>query len=311
MPSSTGLFHAAIMQSNPLGLPFKTAEQAEATGGVFMTALRCRNRADQLACLKAAPLDAILEAAGNPYLSLAVLEQRMAGFLNWAPVVDGDLIIGQPVELALQRGAEVPVLLGVNQHEGTFFMAGEPDADPITDFGYSFFLSTMFGSEDLRAITAGYPSTGTGDNRDRVIEIVNDYLFQCPNRAVAAAATGPTYYYQFEQVSEFNLLPAIPTCADEACHGDELPYVFNSGVGAAAFTDEEESLADSIAAYWGRFVGGLHNPSLAGLARWPDVRTAGEYQVLALPVTTARIDPRGCELWDALGYPVKEDLAAQ
>ena len=135
MPSSKGLFHAAIMQSNPFGLPFKTAEQAAATGGVFMTALRCRNRVGQLACLKAAPLDAILEAAANPYLSLAVLEQHMAGFLNWAPIVDGDLIVGQPMKLAIENGTDLPVLLGVNQHEGTVFPAAEPDAESISDYG--------------------------------------------------------------------------------------------------------------------------------------------------------------------------------
>src|SRR5690606_24836241 len=51
MPSSRGLFHAAIMQSNPFGIPFKSVDQAATNGSVFMVALRCRNRFDQLACL--------------------------------------------------------------------------------------------------------------------------------------------------------------------------------------------------------------------------------------------------------------------
>ena len=169
----------------------------------------------------------------------------------------------------------------------------------------------MFGSANLRTITAAYPRTGTGDNRDQVVAIGNDYIFHCPNRAVARSATGPKYYYQFEHRAAFNFQPAVARCADEACHADELPFVFNTGVGAAAFTEDDRVLADTIAAYWGRFVGGLHNPSLAGLARWPDVREAGEFQVLAVPVTTSTLEPQACEMWDALGYPVIEDLAAQ
>jgi acetylcholinesterase/cholinesterase len=311
MPSSQGLFHAAIMQSNPFGLPYKTVDQAAMNGSVFMLALRCRSRVDQLACLKAAPLDSVLEAAANPYLSLAVLEQGLSGFLNWAPIVDGDLVVGQPVDLAIGHGTDLPVLLGVNAHEGTVFMAGEPGADPITDFGYTLFISTMFGSDNLRTVMEDYPRTGTGDNRDQVIEIANDYIFQCANRAVALAATGPTYYYQYEHPGSFNMQPAVGRCADEACHADELPFVFHSGVGDAAFTEDETLLASSVASYWGRFVGGLHDPSLAGLARWPDVRAAGEYQVLAVPVSTSVLDPRACELWDALGYPIEENLSAQ
>lgn len=309
MPSSRGLFQAAIMQSNPFGLPFKTVEQAETIGGVFMTALRCRNRFDRVACLKAAPLADVLEAAANPYLNLAVLEQGMAGFLNWAPIVDGDLIVGQPVDLAMTQGTDLPVLLGVTKDEGTFFMAGGPDAKPITDFGYSFFISTMFGSANLRTILASYPRTGTGDNREQVIRIANDYIFQCPNRAVAEAATSPTYYYQFEHRPDFNLLPSIPRCADEACHGDELPFLFDSGVGKASFSEEEQALADSIADYWGSFVRGLHDPNLSGQAYWPDVRASGEYQVLAVPISTATLDPRACELWDGLGYPFEGKLS--
>src|SRR5690606_13828615 len=245
MPSSAGLFQAAIMQSNPFGIPYKSADQAATHGSVFMLALRCRNRVDQLACLKAAPLETILEAQSNPYLGLAVLEQGMAGFLNWAPVIDGDLVVGQPAEIAISDPATLPVLLGVNEHEGTVFMAGAPDAGPITNYNYSLFISTMFGSDNLRAITAGYPRTGTGDNHEQVINIANDYIFQCANRAVARAATAKTFYYQYEHPGAFNLQPAIARCATEACHADELPFVFNTGVGEAAFTDEEAVLSTS------------------------------------------------------------------
>src|SRR5690606_32428386 len=166
-------------------------------------------------------------------------------------------------------------------------------------------------SDNRREIQAEYPPTGTGDNRERSIEIANDYIFHCANRAVARAATGPTYYYEYTHNGAFNLQAAVERCADEACHGDELPFVFHTGVGEAAFTDEEVRFAADVSSYWAAFVGGLHNPNLAGLRQWPDVRQNGEYQVLEPSIDTRLLDPQACELWDALGYPIKENLSAQ
>src|SRR5690606_36630244 len=116
--------------------------------------------------------------------------------------------VGQPTELAMSSGTDLPVLLGVNSHEGTVFMIGEPDAGAISDYGYALFVSTMFGSVNRRAIQAEYPPTGTGDNRERTIEIANDYIFHCANRAVARAATGPAFYYEYSHNGAFNLQAA-------------------------------------------------------------------------------------------------------
>jgi carboxylesterase type B len=87
IPSSRSLFQTTILESNPFGLPYRTVPQARAVGSAFAKELGCA--ADDLACLRAAPVDQIVTAQSKAELTIiGLLGDRLAGFLAWAPVAE-------------------------------------------------------------------------------------------------------------------------------------------------------------------------------------------------------------------------------
>ena len=307
VPSSDALFGAAILQSNPFGLPYKTPQQALATAETYLLAVGCKFRFDQAACLKSKPVEALLDAQNNPYLGFAVLDYGLAAFINWAPIIDGDLVVAQPISRALEPGIAKPTLLGTNTDEGTVFFAG-PAARPLGNFGYATFARALFGPENAEAVLRTYPPTGTGDNTGRIIEVSTDYIFTCSNRAAAQRTQAPLYLYEFAHAPSFNIWTDVGRCATEACHGDELAFVFHSAAGERSFTAEEATLSKTMVDYWGSFASALHNPNRLSPVRWPDIRSGEAYLRLGLTPATEVLDTEACAFWDALGYPIEEEL---
>ncbi len=307
VPTSAPLFEAAIMQSNPFGIPFRTLEQAGSTAELYLLAVGCKFRFDQLGCLREKTTEELLAAQQSGSLSLTLLDYGLAAFLNWAPVVDGEFVTSQPITVAQQEGLSKPTLMGTNTNEGTVFFA-TPGAKPLGLFGYASFLRTLLGADNAAPIMSVYPRNPSGDNTDQAINISTDYLFTCGNRAVAQAAQAPLYLYQYTHVPSFSIWPDIPRCANESCHGDELAFVFHSAAGEMSFTPEEEQLSQQMANYWGRFASIFHNPNGVGQDEpvWPSFNRSSEYLQLDVPLEVKTLDDGVCSFWNALGYPVEQ-----
>jgi carboxylesterase type B len=304
VPSSAPLFAAAIMESNPFGLPYRTPKQAKGQGKLYLVAVGCDSSADKLSCLRKKPVSKLLAAQKKRLLGLTVLRQKLADFLSWGPVVDRDLVTSQPMAAALQEGLSKPTLMGTNANEGTIFVAG-PEAKFLDPLAYRTLVRTLFGRDRYATISAKYPPGPKSNNTDQLIDICTDYIFNCSNRAVARGAKAPVYYYQFTHISSFNLHPDYPRCAGESCHGDELPFVFHTASGKMSFTPAEEQLSARMADYWGSFVHS-HNPNAvdSASASWPEFNPQGQYlQLDVLPAVKA-MDPKTCTFWDGLGYPL-------
>ena len=307
VPTSAPLFEAAIMQSNPFGIPFKTLEQAGSTAELYLLAVGCKFRFDQLGCLREKPVDELLAAQTSPSLSYALLDYGLAAFLNWAPIIDGEFVTSQPITVAQQEGVRKPTLMGTNTNEGTVFFA-TPNAKPIGLFGYAAFLRTLLGADNAAPIMAVYPRNPSGDNTDQAIHITTDYLFTCSNRAVARAAKAPVYLYQYTHVPSFSIWPNISRCDNESCHGDELAFVFHSATGELSFTPEEEKFSQEMANYWGRFASIFHNPNGVGQAEpvWPSFSNSSQYLQLDSPIEAQTLDAGACSFWNGLGYPIEQ-----
>jgi acetylcholinesterase/cholinesterase len=308
IPSSAGLFSAALMESNPLGLPYKSLSVAAEFGAALAKVLGCADLG--LDCLRSLPAQQIADAQDDPSITAEGLLQGFSGFLLWAPALDGTLVTEQPVTAAA-RGLPLPTVLGTNRDEGTLFVYPLLEALhllPLSADTYAALVAEFFGATDVGPILAAYPPSGE-DNAPVVSQLASDYLFFCASRSLASGGGSPVYAYFFSQLTNFNLWglypPLVPQCADQVCHGAELPYAFNSASDILQlFTPDEEALSQAIGDYWGAFSRPGHdpNPAEANRPRWPSFADARSYLVLDTPIGTVVDPPHHCDLWDELGY---------
>lgn len=307
-PKSAGLFQAGIMESNPLGLPYKSASQAQTLSTAFCANGLCTTAAT--ACdLVEAQNEFMLTQAGN-YLSLPDM-------LMWAPTIDNTYISNQPIASA--GSLSVPLILGTNRDEGAVFVyAAEARApkslvNPPNSAAYVGLLNKLFGttnSEEIRSLER-YQCGLSLDCSSQIVNVITDSMFTCANRYLAVQATlaanpQPLYLYQFTQVSSFNFWsPPVPTsvpqCNGLVCHADELPYVFNTaGKIGHTFTPAEEALSQTVGGYWTSFAN-----SQAPGSNWPPFKPNKTYRLLNESSSTAN-DPlytsANCSLWDEIGY---------
>lgn len=317
IPSSKGLFSAALMESNPVGLPYKSPAVAAEFGAALAKVVGCEQGG--LACMRALPAQTIADAENDPTITDEGLLQGFSGFLVWAPTLDGTLVVEQPVRAGAAGGFPLPTVFGTNRDEGTLFiypLLESLDALPLTTPVYTELIAKFFGKTDLAPILAAYPPNDT-DNAPVVSQLVSDYLFFCASRAMASGGGGPTHGYFFSQLTtSFNLWdlypPKVPQCADKVCHGAELPYVFDSATEILqSFTPREQAVSRAIADYWGAFArSGDPNATVDPRPQWPAFAPSSSYVVLDTPISSV-VDPdHDCALWDQVGYVLvgAEDL---
>lgn len=311
VPSSRPLFANAILESNPFGLPYRTVAQASAVGTAFAGELGCA--ADDLACLRAVSADQIVTAQGKASLQIAsLLGERLAGFLVWAPVVDGSFVVDEPLDGADAGLLDLPTVLGTNQDEGTVFVyaLAATTGGVISPKAYEAALDFLFGKDDAQQIIARY-GLDPVNNFANLSRVAGDYLFGCANRWVARRARSGIHVYEFRETS-VNLWPDVPPCAGEACHSDELPFVFHVDTPLGfTFDAAQARLSDEMVAYWGAMAT-LREPAPPGLPPWPAFTPAGlEYMIFDTPALSTAVNPiPNCDFWDTIGYGAPAALAS-
>lgn len=145
-PRSKGLFRAAIMESNPLGLPYKNVRQSRAVAREFASNLGCGP--DDLACMRAQPAEAVLAAQMQMDMALPALFHGIRDFLAWSPVVDGDVVVQQPIRAIEDGRLTKPVILGTNRNEGLLFVEVVKSAlgwKKVSDFDYHVAIDFFSG----------------------------------------------------------------------------------------------------------------------------------------------------------------------
>src|SRR5262249_26117163 len=174
MPPGGGLFRAAIMESNPLAIPYPSfLTQVDAKWQEFHDALcfetnQPLNCPVDLAALRALPLSLIKRVDGD-YESLTDVIGRLqvptpiANLLPWAPIVDGQIFSGetliqnQPYQ-GFYKGPNgkvgpTPYMIGINRDEGALFAdLANQAAGGIGQSGYDLLLDTAFGTSAAKAI---------------------------------------------------------------------------------------------------------------------------------------------------------------
>jgi carboxylesterase type B len=305
IPSSEGLFRAILMESNPFGIPYKRLDQATPLGDTFALELDCQ--ANDLACLRAASVDDILTAQASTALQAeSLLGDKLAGFLVFAPTVDGSFVIEDPIVAVEQGRLDLPMLVGTNHDEGTIFIAEVADlfGGTVSQAVYEMVLALLFGAETTAEIVAIYPPDPSGNNFNQLSRVANDYLFGCATRFVASQSRSSAWLYEFNETSINIWQGQVPQCAGEACHGDEVPFVFHADrqIGIT-FTPEQAALSDEMVGYWASFARRL-DPNASGFFAWPEFDPAGlQYLIFDTPDLSTAVNPiANCDFWDTVGY---------
>jgi para-nitrobenzyl esterase len=233
-PPAQGLFAGVELESVG-ALPSETLAKAEKRDAPILSQTGCSTAADQVACLRAAPVAALV-----------------ASTIPVGPNVDGVVIPTAPNK-ALSAGnfAQVPVLLGSNLNEGTFFIAAAAGGQAVTEQQLQQTLDKTFGTTPAAAILAQYPASTYGTPGQVLSAILTDEFFSCPASDLVQVLAGqvPVEQYEFSQPNPIFNFPVstAPGIADGDPHTSELAYVFgHDGAGNPLPSGPNRTLSDAM-----------------------------------------------------------------
>jgi para-nitrobenzyl esterase len=171
------------------------------------------------------------------------------GITKFLPVIGDDVLPDAPLDaLAKGVGADIEVLIGTNVEEMNLYFVPTNVIGKINRWLAWFIVSKS--EPKAREVLKAY---GMGERGRRPGEAftaaLSDLVFRLPARRFAAAHQGRTHYYEFDWRS--------PACDGRlgACHGLELPFVFNTlavctGPLGVAGQDPPQDLADRVHGIW-------------------------------------------------------------
>lgn len=320
-PGSSGLFRAAIMESNPMAVPYpSTVHEFNRNWRSFFASIcslpgQSCPKTPSLAWLQSLPLSTVM-AAQAAYSGLGRTLDRiltnggLTEALPWTPVVDGVTVMGQPYNGYVAGASAKPLIFGVNANEGALFAdliyieknnslsATDYDALRTALFGLTY--STRIGLYNTGTFWKPVrPYSGTEQTNvpsyfspaaQALSTLINDFAFRCGNLMAQQAvyyqqkfqtSVPATYAYLFTQPPVYSTYgPNVPACtasSGNVCHGNELPYVFNtlsnfvSPVAAA-----DATLAQAMGNAWTTFATTLQPPNWTPYSpASPSIRTLG------------------------------------
>ncbi|KAL7871002.1 hypothetical protein SRHO_G00084990 [Serrasalmus rhombeus] len=316
MQISEPLFSRAAIQSQPFSIPLKSRWDALKLGRDFVKLTNCS--VSDLECLRSLSSHAILNAqvkAGskiiNPFRFLEVFE-------TWGPYIDGQLIKEQPI-MAFQKGhwqSYKPVILGTTSEEGVIFVYGV-FTKSVSVLECIIYTTAIFKQHALSILYKYVPLYHNQDRRVMLAQIVTDYVFLCPARRSARSAVsldGAVWMYVFDHSpSDHSIWAGLTFCYDHACHGAELPFLFDSApVTNLTLTGQETLLANRMVCYWGAFAH-TGDPNARSkqtpfcrqqrLPAWPQYTSTESWPILNLTLPSHPQHGNRdhfCDFWDQL-----------
>ncbi|KAL5476268.1 hypothetical protein EMCRGX_G026191 [Ephydatia muelleri] len=269
---SAGLFHRAILESEPFGITLKNIPDAQKLGNDFAMALGCND----ITCLYSKNITEIAAAEDAVLSKIVDLFHALEIFLQWTPVVDGVEVLGQPFELfSAGEAAPLPVIIGTTSQESTFFIY-EAFPKSLSDLTYHLLIAGVYGVGHYDAVLSRYPSN---DEDDRPIASSLGFSF-CEGQSCHGAE-----------------LPYV-------FHTDISLLGFN-------YTSDELTMSSSMVQYWTNFAhygnpNGVHDPT--DLLQWPAFDGSSQAQTMRFktPLSDVLIGYYGdtCNFWDGIGFNV-------
>ena len=253
-PLAQGLFRRAIVQSGHGSMvrPIPVAQRL-----VRKMARLLKVTPDEAGFRATNPMEAastIEKLAGPWKIDLRDDEgfEPVFGISRFIPVYGDDVLPQHPLDaLRAGIGADVELLIGTNSEEMRLYFVPTGVSDKIP----GLFARWLVGRSmpKAREALAAYGWDQKGRKPGHVMtEALSDLVFRWPARQFAAAHRGSTHMYEFDWRS--------PACDGKlgACHGIEMPFVFDTLVtvtGPRGLVGEAppQDLADRVHRLWVRF----------------------------------------------------------
>lgn len=249
-----------------------------------------------LTCFRAASADDIIRAQ-------KIVETRVTSlnlllfFEPWVPVIDDQLVHGTLYQTVMNISFPLkPLIIGTVLNEGNLFIY-KKWPQPISPVTYAEIGLAFFGKRALQVLER-FPPDPTDDQRQLLSQIVTEWVFACSTRVFARQVARYSYVFAYP------LLPLNAAgCQGHVCHGDELPFLFESRW--TNFTDAGRRVSEQMGIYWTNFAK-TDNPNgpLSVAVPWEQMnRTNDVYLYLQDPVESRRnYLKEDCDFWDQIGY---------
>jgi para-nitrobenzyl esterase len=269
-PSAAGLFHRAIAESSPATSMYGPARARE-VGEQFLR----ETRADA-ASVRALPADEVVRATMAVF---AAVPTDAPGTLAFAPVIDGELVPEAPASvLKAGRGLPVPLLIGTNRDEASFFRFMKSPLMPVTKADIERMFADMEAENPGVELPSREAVLGSYEGvRQKVLGlgVARDIAFRLPTIWIVEGhcAVAPVWLYRFDHATR-----AMDLIGIGATHGAELAYVWgNLETGPKDPTfwlggrRTAERISERLRARWTAFAHG-RSPDATDAAPWPPYR---------------------------------------
>jgi para-nitrobenzyl esterase len=295
-PASQGLFDKAVIESGTIALPYNQPNGTNSYFKKLLSKAGCpeessgndddqRNNGTLIDCLRALPTEAFLDAQDDMMANLLggdALKQPADLLQPFYPAIYTEDVPMHPLD-AFEQGRfnKVPTIIGNNHDEGVLFVnfifGGNqmlPMSVPLETM-YPAILAAFFGFTESQAIKDEYSNQTSA--LDALAAMVTDYMFSASTRKVASSLDKegvPVSTYVFSYTPQTlipdlagNLGPVmdlIKYCEDKACHGEEIPFVFNAFEIIGAYDERDMAIVKTVGELWNSFIKSEEDEN-----RWP------------------------------------------
>lgn len=305
---TSGLFRAAILESAPFAIPYRTKKEALTLTSKVIKLLNC-STINTVECLKNKTVEEINDVEDE--ITLKLTARKLNEYYEpVGPIVDGNELTTQPMDAAyFGKYRKMPIIIGTVSEEGRSFVYGAWKKN-LTISEYRTALAVVHPQhfEDVKKFYTPQPELD--DYRDDLSQVITDYIFTC------AVKNSTRYFVNFAQDQVHIYLFDHATlsaggwgrdlfCEGHVCHSEELRYVFDNQI--VNTTAEEDDLSRTIASYWGNFAY-TTNPNVGPWpvpVQWPpfiyDNTTTMHFTTPNSDIINEYRD-KYCKFWNALGF---------
>jgi para-nitrobenzyl esterase len=293
MPSAAGLFHKAGVMSGPM---LRVTEKAHATQTARALLDLLEVRPDALDKLADLPLEQLLAAqsARGP----SGKQVRLPG--GFGPMLDGTFISQHPFDPAPAPFVnQVPLLIGINRDEATFFFWENPDVFKMDDNAMVARLRSQVGPKNADTILPVFRRARPNASPVELFIAImtargmgHDTILQAESKVRRHGA--PVYMYRYDYESNYPIKGTDWTL--RAGHATEIQSKFeNPDVGGLMGTKPDRfQAARNFGEVWTSFARTGH-PHAPDVRRWPAYDLTTRATMLVDVQCTLADDPNGPE----------------